>query len=267
MGSINAIRLLNSVVAGTTDSAALETALGTRRGEWQGLFAMPGQLGKMVESDTAWTTIKGSSTAMADLAASSIGFSRLPTSSRLGDLLATRASMFYAASTAAGNRNLLPYYQFSSRLSGFGITAINGVTYGNGLYVAVGASGVLTTSTDGITWTARTAGLASENLTAVTYGNGLYVIVGASGGLSTSPDGITWTARTSGFAGNAINGVTYGNGLYVIVGVIGKLSTSPDGITWTARTSGFSTTAIHGVTYGNGLYVAVGAAGVLTTSF
>ena len=90
--------------------------------------------------------------------------------------------------------------------------------------------------------------------------------VGNSGVLTTSTDGIIWTTRTSGFGTTAIFGVTYGNGLFVAVGDVGKLTASTDGITWTARTSGFGTTTIFGVTYGNGLYVAVGNSGVLTTS-
>ena len=146
---------------------------------------------------------------------------------------------------------------WTSRTSGFGGTRIYGVTYGNGLYVAVGYSGTMTTSPDGITWTSRTSGFGSTRIWGVTYGDGLYVAVGSSGTLTTSPDGITWTSRTSGF-GSYIFGVTYGNGLYVAVGNSGILTTSPDGTTWTSRTSGFGTTYIFGVTHGDGLYVAVG---------
>ena len=266
MGSINAIRLLNSVVAGTTDSAALETALATRRGEWQGLFAMPGQLGKMIESDTAWNTIKGSSTALTTVAASAIGANRI-IARRLASMVFDRPSIIILrdAGDPGMYAALSSYASWTTRTSGFGTIAIRGVTYGNGLYVAVGASGKLTTSPDGITWTARTSGFGAITINGVTYGNGLYVAVGGNGVLTTSPDGITWTARTSGL-GIPIYGVTYGNGLYVAVGEGGVLTTSPDGITWTARTSGFGTTHIYGVTYGNGLYVAVGASGVLTTS-
>jgi hypothetical protein len=32
----------------------------------------------------------------------------------------------------------------------------------------------------------------------VTYGNGLFVAVGDGGTILTSPDGVTWTAQTSG---------------------------------------------------------------------
>jgi hypothetical protein len=53
----------------------------------------------------------------------------------------------------------------------------------------------------------------------VTYGNGIFVAVAATGTgnrVMTSSDGITWTARTS--AGdNSWYGVTYGNGVFVAV--------------------------------------------------
>jgi len=155
---------------------------------------------------------------------------------------------------------------WTTRTSGFGSTNIYGVTYGDGLYVAVGRDGKLTTSTDGITWTTRTSGFGSTTISGVTYGDGLYVAGGNDGKLTTSPDGITWTTRTSGFGSTTISGVTYGDGLYVAVGSSGKLTTSTDGITWTSRTSGFGSTDIYDVTYGDGLYVAVGRDGKLTTS-
>ena len=155
---------------------------------------------------------------------------------------------------------------WTTRTSGFGTTSIRGVTYGDGLYVAVGLSGKMTTSTDGTTWTTRTSGFGTSAIVGVTYGDGLYVAVGDGGDLTTSTDGTTWTTRTSGFGTTSIKAVTYGDGLYVAVGNDGKLTTSTDGATWTTRTSGFGTSAILGVTYGDGLYVAVGDSGKLTTS-
>ena len=115
-------------------------------------------------------------------------------------------------------------------------------------------------------WASRTSGFGSSEIYAITYGDGLYVAGGSSGKLTTSPDGITWTTRTSGFGTTVIRGVTYGDGLYVAVGDSGTLTTSTDGTTWTSRTSGFGTTIIRGVTYGDGLYLAVGYSGKLTTS-
>ena len=82
--------------------------------------------------------------------------------------------------------------------------------------------------------------------------------VGLSGKIATSTDGITWTQRTSSFGTSIINGVTYGQGMFAAVGNSGKIATSTDGVNWTRRTSGFGTSIINGVTYGQGMFVAVG---------
>ena len=141
-----------------------------------------------------------------------------------------------------------------------------GVTYGNGLFVAVAGTGSgnrVMTSPDGITWTARTSA-ADNQWWGITYGNGLFVAVARTGTgnrVMTSPDGITWTIRTSA-ANNKWNAVTYGNGLFVAVaGTVGsgtgnRVMTSPDGITWTSQTS-VPDSDWYSVTYGNGLFVAV----------
>ena len=75
------------------------------------------------------------------------------------------------------------------------------------------------TSSDGITWTARTSA-ADSFWFSVTYGNGLFVAVGARNTtgevVMTSPDGITWTGRGSPNETSWLS-VTYGNGLFVAV--------------------------------------------------
>ena len=73
------------------------------------------------------------------------------------------------------------------------------------------------------TWTSRTSA-ADNNWRGVTYGNGLFVAVAINGSgnrVMTSPDGITWTIRTSA-ANNNWSGVTYGNGLFVAVATTGS---------------------------------------------
>lgn len=60
---------------------------------------------------------------------------------------------------------------------------------------------------------------ADNDWTAVTYGNGLFVAVSATGTgdrVMTSPDGITWTLRASA-ADNSWQSIAYGNGLFVAV--------------------------------------------------
>jgi len=141
-------------------------------------------------------------------------------------------------------------------------STINALTYGNNLYVYGGTGGVLATSTDAITWTARTSGTASA-IRSVIYGDDLYVYAGDGGVLATSTNAITWTARTSGTA-SAILALTYGNNLYVYGGLDGVLATSTDAITWTARTSNTVST-INALTYGD-KYVYGGIIGIAATS-
>jgi len=67
-----------------------------------------------------------------------------------------------------------------------------------GLFVTVGESGTILTSSDGTTWDNRTSG-TSYRLYEVTYGNGTFVTVGRSGTILTSSDnGTSWDNRTSG---------------------------------------------------------------------
>ena len=75
--------------------------------------------------------------------------------------------------------------------------AIYDVTYGGGLYVAVGAGGnIYTCATINGTWVGRTSGVATQ-LNAVKYANGRFVVVGSSGVTCTSTDGITWSTTTA----------------------------------------------------------------------
>ena len=144
------------------------------------------------------------------------------------------------------------------------------ITYGNGLFVAVGVvnSGTsatgnrVMTSPDGITWTTRTS--ADSDWRSVTFGNGLFVAVSYYTAnpikVMTSPDGINWTPRTA--PNSAWYSVTYGNGLFVAVAYSGtnRVMTSPNGFTWTARTAA-STNSWRSVTFGNGIFVAVNSSG------
>jgi len=147
----------------------------------------------------------------------------------------------------------------------------DGVAYGNGIFVAVGAgvgtTGVMT-SPDGITWTSRVAAVASATWHAVTFANGIFVAVGfkssTPNAVMTSSDGVNWTARNSvANQSDAWEGVTFGNGIFVAVADerAYRVMTSSDGITWTGRTAAAANTW-QSVTYGNGIFVAVSLDGV-----
>jgi photosystem II stability/assembly factor-like uncharacterized protein len=75
-----------------------------------------------------------------------------------------------------------------------------GGAWGNGLAVAVGASGAILTSADGETWTLQVSG-TTRTLEGATWGQGQYVVVGHGDDdgatILTSPDGVAWTRQAS----------------------------------------------------------------------
>ena len=140
-----------------------------------------------------------------------------------------------------------------------GNVGVNSVTAGERLEV------VGNIISKGTLWTSRTSA-TDNNWRGVTYGNGLFVAVSDSGvgdRVMTSPDGINWTSRTPA-ADSTWRGVGYGNGLFVALGLSGTIMTSPDGITWTSRTSP-TTNNWEPIAYGNGTFVAVLKVALLVT--
>jgi len=165
------------------------------------------------------------------------------------------------------------YSKYIRRAFGFNVS-VRGAAYGNGVYVAVGASSVAANSTtqtnvsaysvDGNAWIQATLSLSST-WHDVAFGNGVFVAVGfngvnSTGSVSTSPDGVTWTSRT--IADNNWRSVIFAGGQFVAVGE-NAVATSPDGITWTSRT--IPSAYWLSVTHGNGLYVAVSSGSIATS--
>jgi hypothetical protein len=140
--------------------------------------------------------------------------------------------------------------------------------YDNGIFMAAGSSGRLSTSTnDGLTWVTQTSQFGTSTISTVAYANGTWVAVGAGGTLRTSTNnGVTWNTQTSNFGTTLINSVAYGNGTWIAVGSAGTLRTSTNATTWVTQTSQFGTTAICAIAYGNGTWVAAGDGGTLRTS-
>ncbi|MDP4092783.1 MAG: Ig-like domain-containing protein [Bacillota bacterium] len=145
---------------------------------------------------------------------------------------------------------------------------LNGVCFGGSTFVAVGANGTILTSSNGTSWTNRTAtnfaATGGADLKAVCFGNGMFMAVGNGGKVITSQNGITWTAQTS--ADNDLVAVAYGNpygnSTFVALGSNstegGYIYTSTDyGSSWDPPYfySGFF---LHGICYGNSQFVVVG---------
>jgi len=108
----------------------------------------------------------------------------------------------------------------------------NQVIAANGGFIAVGKTGAVALSDDGLTWR-RSAAPTARDLNAVAFGNGTYLVVGDHGTLFTSTDGVNWIPRNTPFQFNlAITGVAFGEGKFVISSQFSDIATSADGIVW-----------------------------------
>jgi hypothetical protein len=154
---------------------------------------------------------------------------------------------------------------------------LNSVAYGNATFVAVGFGNTIVTSSDGITWTGRSAPDAySYILESVIWDGAQFVLVGDVVGyapsgtavlIATSPDGVTWTRRSSisstGVAETWLADVASGGGRLTAVGKNGKILSSTDsGETWGEQfnpsLSGAYIAGYNGVASSGSTRVAVG---------
>ena len=145
-------------------------------------------------------------------------------------------------------------------------TNLNGIGFGS-VFVAAGNSGVLFSSTNGVTWTPLSSAVTTK-LNAVGYYSGNYLVAGAGGVILRSADAtVSWPQQTSSTTNDLYAISNYGTAGFIATGASGTIIHSGDGVTWTAATSTPNTVnTLYGVTYGNGKYVAVGAAGTILTS-
>ena len=125
----------------------------------------------------------------------------------------------------------------------------------------------ISTSADGITWTARATPNAKWLATAYN-GSTMYVGVGIGVAMS-SPDAITWTARTPANTYNWVD-VAYGNSLFVAVASSGagdRVMSSADGTTWTARSlpADAATNLWYNIVHDGDKFVAIGYGGGSST--
>ena len=133
---------------------------------------------------------------------------------------------------------------------------LNAVIFTNGYFYAVGASGVVSISSDATNWTENSTA-TSNNLNGLVYGNGEFLAVGESGAVETSINGTSWVLRASGTT-NSLTSVAYANGKYVAVGG-SVVITSPDAVNWSSTVSGLS--GATGLAGGSAGFVAVGGTG------
>jgi len=142
---------------------------------------------------------------------------------------------------------------------------VRGVTYGNGQYLAVGASGAIFSSPTGATWTQQTSGVP-QLLYDAAFGAGNFSVSGGVRLVLTSSNGTQWSSN------NVLNPSTawferviFGPKVFVGVGVQGNVQVSPTGGVWTQQATGTSN-ELMGIAEGDNVYVAVGTNGIILTS-
>ncbi|MBL8343052.1 MAG: IPT/TIG domain-containing protein, partial [Rubrivivax sp.] len=145
--------------------------------------------------------------------------------------------------------------------------------YLNGKFTTLHFPGVVSTSTDGASWTTAQTG-TTDSVKDMVYGNGRYLAlatVSAGGGnvsyvLRTSADGQAWTTPTLPAAAATLRlaAILFANGKFTAIaagqgGAFGaEVLSSTDGLAWTSQTASTFWNDVGQLAYGNGVYVATG---------
>lgn len=108
--------------------------------------------------------------------------------------------------------------------------SIMDIEFHNGIYVLIGCSGMIFTSTDLNNWVQRTSGTKLK-LVGISYGKGQFVITGEEGIILTSSNGYDWVRQESETDSYLIRS-HYSNGMYIAVGYNGTILQSIDGVSW-----------------------------------
>lgn len=112
------------------------------------------------------------------------------------------------------------------------------VSYLNSYFLITGSSGVVATSTDGVTWTKRVTG-TTESLYSATYHGSTWYVVGSNQQIIKSTDLSAWTHATAG-SGQISSSIfskirSDGTSMIICSSNSDDYQTSTDGVTWTKR--------------------------------
>lgn len=142
---------------------------------------------------------------------------------------------------------------------------INHVKFGDGLWIAVADDGDMISSNDGVVWQTVSSGVTYK-LNRIGYGNGRWLAIGISNQIITSLDGVTWNTLSYTFPSSFAYGLAYTNDLWLVGGFSGALITSTDGVNWENRVSSFGNDSIHAIAYSQGVYILGGSGRRIATS-
>ena len=132
---------------------------------------------------------------------------------------------------------------------------LNGITFGNNTFVAVGDSGTVRYSSDnGSSWDNGTRGTTSK-LNEIAYGDSTFVTVGRSGAnLYSSDNGVSWDNGTWGLSDH-FTGVAFGNNTFIGVSEEYLTRSTDNGSNWTLIGSGLK---VIDLAFGNSRFLGCG---------
>jgi len=148
-------------------------------------------------------------------------------------------------------------------------STINGMAFGNGVFVSVGdvangsGSGYIATIAADGTVTRRVSGTGNALIDLI-FNNGRFICVGLSSTIIYSDNsGASW--QTAALTGINFSSIAASNNTLVAVGGGGLYSISTNnGTTWAASAAvGVTSQNLRGIAFANGIYVAVGDAGTI----
>ncbi len=150
------------------------------------------------------------------------------------------------------------------------LMAVSPASFSDG-WVAVGESGTILNSQDGVTWVNVASSPTGKTLRGVAFdGQGAWIAAGQSGTVIRSDDAQNWSMQDSGIS-EPLWGAVYEGGQWIATGGTGRIITSPDGAAWTPADGLFSF-ILYDIAYnGSTLFViagddASGGSRILTSS-
>lgn len=289
MSSTRALRLLNSVENGTTNSSQLENLLASTTGrlpELAVLFSVAGQASRITTNQKTVETLVSSQSALSVMVESGVmvnAIAQSPTArlavkgagaSVLRRFLTSRHNDENVNSSWADDfawtRQQLPSL---GTASGVAETATwKALTFGNGKYVAIGYdTSAVAVSSDGVSWTLGQMPLTLK-YTSAAYGGpgGNERFVAVADGTSTyvhSTDGLIWTAASLPKIANWQH-VYFRAGKFTAVASNNtEVATSTDGLSWTIAASNnifTQTKTVAGGAQGSAVTLALSGTGTAT---
>ncbi len=137
------------------------------------------------------------------------------------------------------------------------------IVFNGSQYVAVGRSGSIFTSNDGVSWNEQISG-TSNQIRSIIWNGSEYLATDTGGYILRSTDGVKWNKEFTGTT-NQLEDVTWNGSEYLVVGNNGTILKSSDGVVWKSQISG-TNELLESVTWNGNQYIAVGWEGTILRS-